>query len=327
MTAEQLHLIRLLTAAAVFGLVLSLWAAVVVFWWLRHTGRHRKVEQRLGLIEDDAGPGRVLRLWSDGREATTTVPALRRQSLWIWLEKQRADAGLESPVGMILLSLSGLIAAVFILALLLTANVLLGLAAAAAVAVAWWIYVGYRISRRSARFERQLVDALELAARSLRAGHPLVGAFRLISEEIPAPVGQLFAEIVQQQALGVGLAQAIRTTADASAGDDLQLFAASVVIQLRGGGNLADMMERLAAVIRDRMRLGRRMRVLTSQTQMSKRVLLAMPFFVFVILNLLNPEYMRPMYATATGQILLLFSAVSLLFGAWSMNYLARLRY
>lgn len=313
--------------AATFGLIISLWFAVMLIWSARRAARLRSVEQRLGLIEQDSGAGRVLRLWHDGHESTTVVPERSaRQALFARLEKMRQDAAWETPLRSILLGLAGAMGGVFVLTLVLTGSVMIGVGAMLAIALLFWIYMKQRITSRVAKFERQLVDALELASRSLRAGHPLVGSFRLISDEIAAPVGTVFAEVCQQQGLGMSLDEAIRLAAANSQSADMKLFATSVIIQLRGGGNLADMMERLAFVIRERMRLARRVRVLTAQTQFSKRVLLSLPFLVFVLLNVINPQYMKPLYSTSGGHTLLMIAGGGLLAGAWMMNRLATIK-
>ena len=174
------------------------------------------------------------------------------------LERYRIEAGLESSLRGLILGGIGLIAFVATVAYLLTGNVMMAVAAPIAVAVLCYIIISSRVAKRQAIFERQLVDGLELAARSLRVGHPLVGSFRMISEEIGAPVGMLFGEVCQQQELGISLDEALRGVAARAHSDDLNLFATSVVIQLRSGGNLADMMERVANVIRERNRLSRR---------------------------------------------------------------------
>jgi tight adherence protein B len=326
--------LTLLIAAGAFGLVLSVWLVGVVFWSLRKGKRIEEVSDRLKLVqsaghnslagEDDQG--RVLRLWRDGQEATTVVPGLDQNGgLMKRLERTRTDAGIEAPVSSLLI---GALVIVLISALamyLLTDSIMMTLAAPIAVAVVSYIALTSRIAKRQATFERQLVDALDLASRSLRVGHPLVGSFQMISEEVAAPVGPLFGDVCQQQQLGVSLDQALRGVAGASHSDDLKLFATSVVIQLRSGGNLADMMERVANVIRERNRLTRRVRVLTAQTQMSKRVLLALPFFIFVLLNIINPDYMRPLYSTLTGQIIMAIAAIGLLIGWIIMNWLSNL--
>jgi tight adherence protein B len=183
------------------------------------------------------------------------------------------------------------------------------------------------IARRTALFEKQLVEALDLGGRSLRAGHPLSGAFKLIATEVGAPVSTLFSEIIEQEALGVSLQRALHNAAQKSRSSDMKIFATSVVIQLRSGGNLADMIDRVAWVVRERMRLNRRARVLTAEAQMSKWVLLALPIGMFVLLNILNPEYMEPFFTTMPGYIMLIVATLMLALGAWIMNRMSVLKY
>jgi tight adherence protein B len=324
--------LQIVVLVSVFGLVLSLWMIWLVAWLFRRGQRSKHVLKRLGALEDPGAAAgrqgeRVLRLWRDGREVTTTVPGqIRENPILKWLRRTHEDAGYEAPLGSMLLGVLSIMAVVFMLSLAVSHSFWISTAAALVAIQIFWITVTQRIARRASLFERQLVDSLELAARSLRAGHPLTGAFRLISEEIPAPVGNIFAEVVQHQGLGSSLEQAMRAAAVACPSSDFKLFATSIVIQLRSGGNLAEMMERLAYVIRERMRLARRVRVLTAQTQFSKRILLTLPVVIFVILNMLNPEYMHPLYATSPGQKILFIAASGLLIGSWMMNKLSVLK-
>jgi tight adherence protein B len=325
--AQQLY--KLLMATAAFGLVLSVWLVGLLMWVVAKKRRSKAVEERLKLAQPhlaDSGGGRVLRLWHDGREATTVVPGLAtRGGVSLWLKRLRSQTGWESPLSSALLGLSGAIGIAAAAAYLVTSSFMAALGAPVAVIVVFYILVTQRIAKRKNTFERQLIDALDLAARSLRVGHPLVGSFHMIAEEVPAPVGELFAEVCQQQQLGMSLDQALREVSQRNQSEDLKLFATSVVIQLSSGGNLADMMERLANVIRERNRLARRVRVLTAQTQFSKRILLALPLFIFVLLNMVNPQYMHPLYTTFTGQCLMAASAISLLLGWLMMNWLSKL--
>ncbi len=321
--------LNLVVAISVFGLVLSLWLLWIVVWLFRRGMRTRQVQQRLaGLDPGPTPPARVLRLWRDGREVTTTVAgAARNNPATRWLRRVHGEAGFEVPLGSSLLGLLSVVAAVFTVCLVLSQSLWISIAAFLTALQICWIVVCQRVAGRASLFERQLVDSLELAARSLRAGHPLTGAFRLIAEEVGAPVGHIFGEVCQHQGMGASLDQAMRSAAAVCPNPDFKLFATSIVIQLQSGGNLAEMMERLAFVMRERMRLARRVRVLTAQTQFSKRILLAMPFFVFIILNLINPVYMKPLYSTSTGQTILFFSACGLLTGAFVMNRLVVLKH
>ena len=125
-------------------------------------------------------------------------------------------------------------------------------------------------SSRPASSNGSLVDGLGVASRALRAGHPLVGAFQLISEEIGDPLGRLFGTIYHQQAFGGDLRESIQSAAVHVRNTEFKLFATSISVQLHSGGNLADLMDSLSSVIRDRMRLNKRIRVLTPRPQMSK---------------------------------------------------------
>ena len=321
--------IDLIIAASVFGLILAIWLIGFFLWIGKRTSRKQKLEHRLGLLDEELeeGNGRVLRLWHEGEEATTQVLARRRISLKTWVDRLARDAGMEDQLHSLILAMIGAAALGFLLLLFATQSVLPGLGWCALAAVGFQAYVKWRIGRRLAKFDLQLVEALGLAARSLRAGHPLPGAFRLIAEEVPAPVSTVFDEIGQRQALGMSMEDALEKAAKEISSADFRIFATSVIIQIQTGGNLADMMERIQAVIRDRMRLSRRVRTLTTQSQFSKRILLAIPVLMFFVLNLLNQKYMANLYDNREGQILLAVASGAMLTGSWIMNRLIILRY
>ncbi len=328
MLPENLSPIDLLAIIAAFGLVVAVWSMAILLWRRHRQIENQKVHQRLGLADNAPGERRVLRLWHEGQEVTTSVPGLgRRRPLTQRIEALCRDIGLELSATMfIVLSLVG--AAVMILiGLALTGTVLSGLALIFAAAISFWVFSKQKLSKRQALMERQLVEALQITVRSLRAGHPLVGAFRLISEDTEPPIGPLFATICQEQAMGMSLEQAIRRAAENSNNADMKLFATSVAIQMRSGGNLADMMTRLANVIRERIRLNRRLRILLAQTQLSKRILIAMPFVLLLVLLAINPGYVEPLHTMAVGQVLLGIAGLSLLMGAWLINRLANVEY
>ncbi len=321
-------IITVTAALAAFGTVMAVWIIGMMIWMYRRSRHARKVEHRLGLPEEHPEGTRVLRLWHDGEEVTTTVSnTVQRLSFKDRLDKTFRNAGWRSPTRTVLMGLAGFMFLAATATLALTSNWVASIMISASVLLLFWIYTKQRISRRESLFERQFVEAIGLASRSLHAGHPLTGAFRLISEEVSAPVGNLFEDICQQQSLGVSLETALRNIAARSDSSDMKMFATSVMMQLRSGGNLADMMERLADVIRDRMRLNRRVKVLTAQTQFSKRVLLALPILVFAILNTMNPNYMEPLYTTAEGKLMLAIGGAALLLGAWIMNKMADVKY
>ena len=325
MDLEQMR--KLVVTGSAFGLVLALWSGAVLAWWWRSRSRREQLRRRLELgAEDTASEGRRLRLWHEGEEVTAVVPELpRAPGLSLRLELLRRSAGIQAPLRRIVARACGAAACAALVLGIVTGDVLPAVVGAAAVLMGIWAWAHKRAAKRDALFEAQLVDALDLSARSLRAGHPLLASFQLIADEVPAPVGALFGEVCQQQALGVPVDEALRRTARLVRNRDIELFSAALSIHLRCGGNLADVMHGIAGVIRQRMRLNRRFRVLVAQTQVSKRILIAMPFMIFVVLNLISADYMRVLYGTPAGQLLLLVAGSGLGVGWLVMNRMATL--
>ena len=324
---EELDPLTLITAAATFGLVFALWGVVTVLWAGRRAKQARKLEQRLDPSGGMLDSVRTLRLWHDGEQKEIEVPGeYKPGSFWERLDWIRKDAGFDLDAQYIILLLFASVVVVVALVYLSTGQIVSGVGCGAMILVLSWMYVSGRITRRTALFEQQLVDGLELSARALRAGHPMVGSFELIAEEIADPVGSVFGEICQQHQMGVSIDAALSRAAVLARNPDMRLSAASLGIQMRTGGNLADVVEGIAKVIRQRMRLSRRFRVLTAQTQLSKRILLAMPLLVFGALQLVNPTYMSPLFQTRTGNVLLGISISGLFLGWVIMNKMAELR-
>lgn len=319
---------QLLLAAAAFVVVLSLWLAVMLLLAMRREAKAKALARRLGEFDAPDDQVRVLRLWNEGEEVTAIVPtssSLHRQ--WVRLKQLPVDAGWEIPIGSVLLALFGAMLLAGAGTFVFTGQWIPAAGVAVAIVVFFSIYAKYRIAKNEARFERQFSDALQLMARSLRAGHPLAGAFRLVSEETGPPVGHIFARICQEQSMGISQEQSLRDAADEHASEDLKLFATSVSIQLRTGGNLADMMDRLAEVMRSRIRLSQRVRVVSAQTQLSKRILLALPLVMLLGLSIVNPSHMEELWSTSLGNKLLIAGGIAMLLGWYTMNRMARIRY
>ena len=324
------NLMDWIVGGVVFAMIFSVWLGVVLVWVGSRRQRQEQIEKRLRgpfRPEETEAEGRMIRLWHEGREVATTAPGTRRPTLMLRLDDAVRSAGWHMPAPTLLALFGCAVIVAAVVAFVLTGSLLSVAAVVAALLVAANIYVHHRIEQRAAEFEARFLDALEIVVRSLRAGHPLIGAFRFVADEGGPPVNELFEEICQEQSLGVSIEEAVRKVMNKYPSPDLRLFTSSVVVQLRTGGPLADMMQRLADVIRDRMHVTRRARVLTAQTQFSKRVLLALPIVLFAVLNLVNPHYMEPLLSSHIGKVLLAFAGISLLLGTWVMNRMAVVRF
>jgi len=318
--------ISLLINIAVFGLVLSLWGIGVFLWVGRYLFKLKAVRRRLGITSDVDKDSETLRLWrdmqiqQDPQQAQTKKVSLRGK-INHWVE----DAGWQVPFRVVLLAVCSLAFLGFLFVYIIFGTVWLGICGAFAVVFIFLQYTENRISNQATLFERQLVDALGVAARSLRAGHPLVGAFQLISEEISKPIGPLFRQIHRQQAFGSDLREALKKIAENSRNREFKLFATAVTVQMQSGGNLADLMDTLVSVIRARIWLNKRIRVLTAQVQFSKIVLIVMPILLMFALRVINPAYMEPLFNTTTGKIMIVAMFVLLVLGWWMMNRMSKI--
>jgi tight adherence protein B len=321
------QLVNLVLMGSVFVLVFSGWTICVVWWTVQYSRRRKRLQRRMGYADDEARRTETLQLWRDDYQARRAALQRKKETLKERLARLGTDAGWKSPAHSVILSVMGLMALAVVVPMLLGYSVLIGVAIAAAILVVFWTVTGRRIDQRAALFDRQFMESLGIAARALRAGHPLVGAFQSIAEEIGEPVGSIFGEICQEQALGLDLQDSIRRVADVARNADLKLFATAVSIQMTSGGNLADVMDSLASVMRARIRLNRRVRVLTTESRMSRDTLLALPPLLFLAMNILSPQYVSIMYNTFPGKIMLVGTVISMLFGAWTMSRLSVIRY
>lgn len=322
-------LVNIVIMLLVFALIFSVWGICICLWIVQYLRKARSARAKLGLEDQKGGKDEpsMLRLWYDSYEKEKPAEPSKKESLSGYMEKMRSQAGWHAPVKTIVLKLLAIVGLAFVIAYLTTNGVFVAIGAAAVAVFILWTYIQKTIARQTALFERQLADALGIASRALRAGHPLVETFQLIADEIGPPLGDVFARVCQEQSLGVSLKDSIRKVSETTYNTELKLFATAISIQFQSGGNLADLMDRLASVIRARMRLNRRIRVITAQTQFSKKVLVALPIVLFFLLNLVNAEYMQPLYNTTVGKAMLIIGAANVLLGIWMMNRLSTVRF
>ncbi len=158
--------------------------------------------------------------------------------------------------------------------------------------------------RRIARFNQQLPEALELLSRSLRAGHSLAAGFGLISSEMQEPIGREFGRAFEEQNLGIPLEEALEGMTVRVPNMDLSFFATAVMLQRQTGGDLAEILDKIGHLIRERFKLAGAIQALTGEGRLSGVVLLALPPTLFVTMLYLNYEYAMVLMRDETGRML-----------------------
>lgn len=166
-------------------------------------------------------------------------------------------------------------------------------------------YVFIKRKRRVAAFTRQLPDALELVSRALRAGHSLAAGFSLVGDEMSDPISTEFNRCYEEQNLGIPLEEALEGMTERVPNLDLRFFATAVILQRTTGGDLAEILDKIGHLIRERFKIWGQIQALTGEGRLSGIVLLALPPVLFVVMYRLNPEYTMVLFTDPIGQWML----------------------
>lgn len=162
-----------------------------------------------------------------------------------------------------------------------------------------YVWVNNKAKKRMALLDEQLPDAVELMVRSLRVGHPFTSSIAAVAKEIPDPLGTEFGIIADEASYGRDIAEALKAFAERMDSQDLRFLAVAVSIQQQSGGNLAEILEGLAKVIRARFKLFRRVKAITAEAKWSGMFLSAFPIVALVMINVIQPHYYDDVKKTA----------------------------
>ena len=158
-------------------------------------------------------------------------------------------------------------------------------------ALGFWIWLSHKRAKRLKQLEEQMPLALDVVNRALRAGHPVVSAVRLAGEEMGDPIGSEFGLIVDETTYGFEFREALTNFARRTGAPDAHFFAVSIGVQSETGGNLAEILEGLAAVIRGRTMLSKKVKALSSEGRASAMLLSALPVFLIAFIFMTQPDY------------------------------------
>lgn len=195
------------------------------------------------------------------------------------------------------------------------------LVGAAVGAVLPWQLLARMATRRRATYDAQLPPALETIANSLRAGYSLPAALEFASAETPAPLGDELARLRDEQRLGLDARETLASFAERVATTDVRMFVTALLIQRETGGNLADLLGNLAALMRERQVFKKKVAALTAEPRISALVLAALPFVVFLAMMALDYSYVQPMLTQPAGRATLVGAVVFTLVGYVVMRH------
>lgn len=297
-----------LTALLVLFIVAT--AIFAIFWLIeQRNSRARIIKDRLAA--ERKTPERTgeeeLALLRD--EQLSQIPALdtllRRSSRISDLQKMLAQADMSLRAGNFL-GISALVGvAASIVAYLVSKRAEVAGIALLIGFVLPYSYASIRRNKRFEKFEELFPEAIDTLARAVRAGHAFTTALEMITAEVSEPVAGEFRQLYEEQKFGMPVRDALLNLTDRMPLVDVKFFVTAVMLQRETGGNLAEILDNLSYVIRERFKIQRQVRVYTAQGRLTMALLMGMPPIIVTAMLLLNPSFIRPLFADPIGHFLL----------------------
>jgi tight adherence protein B len=317
MTSDQLIKSVMFVLLPLGGSCLLVFGVWQVFTDMR-SAKSRKLMERLS---DRSAPARqkqqaiesLLRKRSDKQAAIDML--VGKISFVPKLQRALDQANIDWMASRMLLYLAGASAATLVGMVMLRYSLMYTVLVALGVFLLPIFYVLRRRRRRINRLIEQLPDVFELIGQALRAGHALGSGIGMVGEQLPDPAGTEFARVFHEQNLGVKIEDALVNMAERVDQLDLRFFVTAVLIQRQTGGDLAEVLDKIGTVIRERIQLFGMVQGLTAEGRLSGWVLLALPVVVFFVELYINPEYARVLLTDPVGKMMLFGTVCMMLMG------------
>lgn len=289
----------------------------VLFYFLRPSTTEAAVEQQLAGIDADrtaAGEASIVRQQSFSSNAMLDE-LLRGFPGSGSTQRLIKQAGQKWQVGSLFLSslLAFLLGTWF--ASLFAPNLLLSALVGLILALSPFIYLYVNRALRFKKFGDLLPEAVDLMARGLRAGHATTAVLEMVGQEIADPIASEFRALHEEQVLGLTLRDAMMNLVERVPLDDVRFLTTAILLQRETGGNLAQILDKTAAVMRERARLRGQLRIYTAQGRITGWILCIMPFVMFGLLSLVNRKYESILFTDPTGLHMLYFGIIMMIIG------------
>jgi tight adherence protein B len=298
----------ILIAISVF-VVVALAVFVIFSLMDERSSKARLLRERLSTVQKapEREPGEELALLRD--EVLSKIPAfdnlLRRWPRIARLQTMLEQGDVKSRAGNVVLLclLSG--AGVGLLVLLFSGFPQFAWLGALLGAFLPYSYASYKRTKRFQKFEEIFPEAIDTLARAVRAGHAFTTALELIANEIAEPVASEFRKLFEEQKFGLPVRDALVNLTERVPLVDVKFFVTAVMLQRETGGNLAEILDNLSYVIRERFKIMRQVRVHTAQGRMTMMLLMGLPPIIIVTMQAMNPSFIRPLFQDPIGHALI----------------------
>jgi len=284
-----------------------------------------RVNRRLDMLEKGVGREEVLEQLRKEMGQHLNSKGIPLYSV-LALKAQKANIAF-SPKQLIMIMAGLAVVAYVALTIGTEASLPVRIAVAGAMGVgAVYVWINNKCKKRMSLIEEQLPDAVELMVRSLRVGHPFSSAIQIVSNEVPDPLGSEMGVIADENAYGRDVGESLKALAERMDMQDLRFLAVAVTIQQQSGGNLAEILDGLAKVIRARFKLFRRVKAITAEAKWSGAFLSAFPLGALVMINVIQPHYYDDVKETAAFIPACLVVAAFLIANVFVMKMLVNIK-
>ncbi len=243
---------------------------------------------------------------SDAVEGTPFWENMQMQLLRAGLLLRPSEALIISTISMV----AGLV-----LGWVLTGQPILGILTGALGLGAPYMYMVQRATRRQAALTSQLPDALDMLSSALRSGYALTRGFQVVASQMHPPISEEFERVLQEVQVGISVSEALDGLLMRTDSYDLELMVAAMQTQLTMGGNLSEVLDKIAHMIRERVRLQGEINAATSEGRMSAGILIAMPIVMCIVISAVNPNYLDPLFTEKLGIMMLMGAGLLMLVG------------
>jgi tight adherence protein B len=318
-----------LIALAVFVIV-ALASFAIGSLFDQRSARARLIRERLATVQKapEREPNQELALLRD--EQLSKIPALdtllRRSDRVSAIQESLTQAGMKLRAGnfLLLCLLCGAVAG--FAALAWSRNPGVGWAALVIGLFLPYSFVSYRRQKRFEKIEELFPEAIDTLARAVRAGHAFTTALEMISNEVAEPLATEFRKLYEEQKFGMPVRDALMNLTERVPLVDIKFFVTAVMLQRETGGNLAEILDNLSYVIRERFKIQRQVRVHTAQGRLTMALLMAMPPAVVGIMLIMSPEFVKPLFSDPIGHALLVGSIALQTIGYFVIRKIIRIQ-
>jgi len=320
----------LIVSVAVF---IGVTALVIGMSYVLRGDKEAEVEDRLSVLT--GGKSKKARAKAEAAQYAELLATMREDGssvverfisryLNLRLLFEQADVNLPVPQFLII---CGILAAVgIVLPTVAGMNPLFAPLVGAFLAVLPILWLLMRRKRRLRKFAAQLPEALELIARALRAGHSLAAGLSLVAQEMSAPIAVEFGRTFEEQNLGIPLEEALESLTKRVPNLDLKFFSTAIILQRQTGGDLAEILDKIGHLIRERFQIWGQVQALTGEGRLSGVVLLALPPALFAVVYRMNPDYLMLLFTDELGKKMLVGGVIMQLFGALVIRKIVNIR-